>query len=63
MKPQRKVRVDKKILTFFLIAFPTLLIILLGAWVKDSWFIQIALALYQFILLKQYLDNYYEVLE
>ena len=57
-------RVDKKILTFFLIAFPTLLIIVLGLVSgTGSWVAQIALAFYQFILLKQYLDNYYEVLE
>ncbi len=56
-------KVDKKILTFFLIAFPTLLIIAMGMLAPDTWWVQIILALYQFILLKQFLDNYYEVLD
>jgi len=56
-------RVDKKILTFFLIAFPTLIIIALGMLNPSVWWAQIILAFYQFILLKQFLDNYYEVLE
>ena len=60
-EPQKKV--DKKILTFFLIAFPTLLIIALGMLTTDGWWAQILLAFYQFILLKQFLDNYYEVLD
>ena len=59
-----KPKKDKKMLTFFLIAFPTLLVIAIGqlTWYW-GWLIQIMIAFYQFILLKQYLDNYYEVLE
>ena len=53
--------VDKKILTFFLIAFPTLIIIAVSMLINDGWWVQILLAIYQFILLKQFLDNYYEV--
>ena len=60
---EKSQQVDKKILTFFLIAFPTLLIIALGMLSKDGWWAQILLAFYQFILLKQFLDNYYEVLD
>jgi len=56
-------RLDKKVLTFFLIAFPTLMIIALGMFYEDAWWVQILLAVYQFILLKQFLDNYYEVLD
>ena len=55
-------KVDKKILTFFLIAFPTLLVIALGILYPGTWLVQILIAFYQFVLLKQYLDNYYEVL-
>lgn len=60
-KPKKK-KVDKKMLTFFLIAFPTLLVIALGMLVPRSWWAQVLLAFYQFILLKQFLDDYYEVL-
>ena len=63
MEQKKEKRVDKKILTFFLIAFPTLLIISLGYLVPNTWWAQIAIAVYQFILLKQFLDNYYEVIE
>jgi len=58
---QDEPKVDKKILTFFLIAFPTLLIIALGMLNPNAWWAQILLAFYQFVLLKQFLDNYYEV--
>lgn len=58
---KRKVRVDKKILSFFIIAFPTLLIVALGMLNPSAWWAQILLALFQFILLKQFLDDYYEV--
>lgn len=60
---KKKQKVDKKMLTFFLIASPTIIIIILGMLNQDTWWAQIALAFYQFVLLKQYLDNYYEVLE
>jgi len=65
MKPETKskTKVDKKMLTFFLIAFPTLLVIALGMLSPNSWWAQILLAFYQFVLLKQFLDNYYEVLD
>jgi len=52
-------KADRKVLTFFLLAFPTLLIIAMGSFFPDSWLIQILLAFYQFILLKQVLDDYY----
>ena len=43
-KRRTKQQVDKKILTFFLIAFPTLLIIALSMLVPDAWWAQILLA-------------------
>lgn len=63
MKTKENKKVDKKILTFFLIAFPTLLIIALLMLNPKTWWATILIAFYQFILLKQFLDNYYEVLE
>jgi len=63
MKKQETKKVDKKMLTFFLIAFPTILVIALGMLSTGTWWAQILLAFYQFVLLKQFLDNYYEVLE
>jgi len=64
MKKQKEIKkVDKKMLTFFLIAFPTILVIALGMLSAGTWWAQILLAFYQFVLLKQFLDNYYEVLE
>jgi hypothetical protein len=62
-KKTNKKKVDKKILTFFLIAFPTLLIIALSMLTPDAWWANIILAFYQFVLLKQFLDNYYDLLE
>jgi len=62
-KTKKPKKVDKKMLTFFLIAFPTLLIIALGMLSPAAWWAQILLAFYQFVLLKQFLDNYYEVLD
>jgi len=62
-KKKKPKKVDKKMLTFFLIAFPTLLVIALGMLNQNTWWAQVLIAFYQFILLKQFLDNYYEVLE
>lgn len=54
---------NKKVLTFFLIAFPTVVIVALSMLVEGSWWAQILLAIYQFITLKQFIDSYYDVLE
>ena len=59
----KKKPVDKKMLTFFLIAFPTLMVIALGMLNQGTWWAQVILAFYQFVLLKQFLDTYYEVLD
>jgi len=63
MEKKQTQKVDKKMLTFFLIAFPTLLIIALSMLTHNGWWAQILLAFYQFVLLKQFLDNYYEAIE
>jgi hypothetical protein len=62
MKKKIPQEVNKKVLTFFLIGFPTILIIALLMLIPDTWWASILLAFYQFVLLKQFLDNYYEVL-
>ena len=61
-KTKKQKRVDKKTLTFFLVGFPTLLIIILHILSPDSWWAMVLLAFYQFILLKQVLDDYYNTL-
>jgi hypothetical protein len=53
---------DKKsMLSFFLIAFPTLLIIISMMIFPDTgYLIALALAIYQFVVLKQFIDEYYK---
>jgi hypothetical protein len=63
METKTKKRVDKKMLTFFLIAFPTLLIVALAQLEPGTWWAQILLAVFQFVMLKNVLDNYYEELD
>ena len=53
----------KKIVSFFLLGFPTLLIVILGMIQTEGWGIigvSILLAFYQFANLKQFLDHYYD---
>jgi len=52
-------KTDRKVLTFFLLAFPTLLIIALGIFFPESWMMQVLIFFYQTVLLKQVLDDYY----
>ena len=63
-KERKKLPLDKSVLTFFLISFPTLLIIIVGfmsgSW---NWIVQVAIAIYQFLILKQFIDNYYDLME
>ena len=59
-KKQRQV--DPKVRTFFLLAFPTLLIIALAMLNPDTWWAWILIAVYQFIYLKQFIDKYHEVM-
>ncbi len=51
--------VDKKVFSFFVLAFPTILIVIFSMLAPALWWANIFLAIYQFILLKQFLDNYY----
>jgi hypothetical protein len=59
---KKEQQVNKKVLSFFLIGFPTILIIALGMLVPEAWWAMIVIAIYQFIMLKQFLDQYYEVM-
>lgn len=56
-------RLDKdeksKVLSFFLLGFPTVLIIALGMLAPSVWWASILIAIYQFIMLKQFLDKHY----
>ena len=51
--------VDKKVFSFFVLAFPTILIVIFSLLAPKLWWANIILAVYQFIMLKQFLDNYY----
>ena len=51
---------DRKTSSFFLIALPTLVIAMLNDSTVTIWAVKIVLAIYQFIMLKQFLDDYYE---
>lgn len=51
-----------KVLTFFLLAFPTLLIIMMAQLAPQTWWAWTLIAVYQFVMLKQFLDKYYEVM-
>jgi len=60
-KEKRREESNKEVLSFFMIGFPTVLIILTGLFLDGATnsLIQIALAVYQFILIKQFLNSYY----
>jgi len=60
-KTDKRKESDKQVLSFFMIGFPTVLIILTGLFMDGmvNSLIQIALAVYQFILIKQFLNSYY----
>lgn len=59
-----KVQISKeersKALSFLMLAFPTLLIIAIMMLTPSAWWATLLLAIYQFIMLKQFLDKYYE---
>lgn len=46
--------IDRRVLSFFLLGFPSLLIAIADLW------IQIGLIFYQLIMLKQFVDDYYK---
>jgi len=62
-KKVRKIPLNKKVLTFFMIAFPTVLIVAISYLAPEAWWAQILLAIYQFIILQQFVESYYEVIE
>lgn len=55
-----KKKVDKKVLSFFLIGFPTVLAVFLALAPGLYWAGVVSLVVYQLILLKQFLDEYYQ---
>ncbi len=62
IKPSPKV--DPKVRTFFLLSFPTILIIALATLFEPDIsvaVIMIMVAIYQFLMLKQFVDQYHEV--
>ena len=58
-KPKEVKEVDKKVFSFFVLAFPTILIVIFSMLSPSLWWANIFLAIYQLIMLKQFLDNYY----
>jgi len=60
MVEQKPKPINKKVFAFFIIGFPILLIVILGLLYPNTWPIQILLVVYVFILLRQFLNNYYE---
>lgn len=55
----------QKVLSFFMLGFPSLLIAAIGIAGRDdlfSAFLSILLVFYQLVVLKQFIDRYYEVL-
>ena len=62
MAKQKEVPKNKKVLSFFMLGFPTVIIIALGGATIWAYIVQMLLAIYQFILIKQFLDDYYEVI-
>ena len=53
--------INRGVLSFFMLGFPTVIIICLSMLIENSWWVQILLAIFQFIMLKQFMDSYYEV--
>ena len=64
-KTNPRVQKDPKVRSFFILAFPSVVVIILAMWftvdVKTS-VVMMILAIYQFLLLKQFVDQYHEVL-
>ena len=57
---KEKKEVDRKVFSFLQLAFPTVLIVALAMLTPDAWWALIVLAIYQMLVLKQFLDKYYE---
>lgn len=54
-KPVKEKRVDKKVLSFFLIVFPSLVLALTA-----SFGVKVAMLFYQAVVVKQFVDSYYK---
>lgn len=52
-----------KVFTFLTLGFPTLLIVGIAmlTTIAETWWVVLGLAVYQFLLMKQFIDRYYEV--
>jgi hypothetical protein len=63
-KKKKKLRPEErsKALSFFLLAFPTVIILVLNMMIPQSWWAQILIAVYQFIILKQFIDRHYDLI-
>ena len=64
-KQSKGIMPDPKVRTFFVLAFPTIIIIAIAMLLQlniNSASIMIVLAVYQFLMLKQFVDQYHEVL-
>jgi len=64
MKKRVKEEDKTKVLSFFMMGFPTILIVGIAMLtsVTETWWVMVLLAVYQFLLMKQFIDKYYEVL-
>lgn len=65
VKEKDRIPIDKKVLSFFLLVFPSLLVAVVGIIGEQTLInavVQIALVFYQSVLLKQFLDKYYSVM-
>ena len=61
METEKPEKIDRRVFSFFILAFPSILIIVLGRFTFEwVWVIQTLLALYQFILLRQFIYKYYD---
>lgn len=50
----------KKVFSFFILAFPTILIVILNRITPSAWWAGTLLAFYQLIMLKQFIDSHYD---
>jgi|TARA_R100000093_G_C1927037_1_gene67481 hypothetical protein len=59
---QKQKPVDRKVLSFFILGFPIIVLVLIMMLPEWRFAQVIALTFYELVLLKQFMDNYYEVL-
>jgi len=58
-KDQKAKPVDRKVFSFFMIMFPSVLVVAIAMLAPLLWWAEIGLVVYQSIVLKQFLDQYY----